>query len=82
MKNISKLAMLCEEDGVKLKDDVERMLKMAEALDELEVEEVINNGESHLRGDVIEKSFERDEMLKNAPSEKEGYIVVPKVMSI
>lgn len=80
MKNISKLAMLCEEDGTKLKDDVELMLKMAEALDELDREEIINNGEPHFREDVLEKSFERDEMLKNAPSQKEGYIIVPKVV--
>ncbi len=82
MENISKLAMLCDEDGIKLKDDVELMLKMAQALNELDKEDVIISSEPRLREDTVQKSLAQDQILSNAPNKNEGYIVVPKVMSI
>ena len=82
MENISKLAMLCDEDGIKLKDDVELMLKMAQALNELDKEDVIISSEPRLREDTVQKSLAGDQILSNAPNKNEGYIVVPKVMSI
>ena len=82
MENISKLAMLCDEDGIKLKDDVELMLKMAQVLNELDKEDVIISSEPRLREDTVQQSLTQDQILSNAPNKNEGYIVVPKVMSI
>lgn len=36
-------------------------------------------GQSKFREDKVEEKFSRDEMLKNAPSEVEGLVKVPRV---
>ncbi len=72
MKKLAKLAALSVSDAENAKKDIEKVLKMAEILHEVNTEEYVFNGEGILRSD--------EEGACGAPL-LEGYIIVPKVVS-
>lgn len=80
MEKIAKMAKIEVSDSEKLKSDIESVIKMAEVLKDIEFEKALPDEEGFLREDEIKPSFERSEMLDNAPMKKDGHIIVPKTV--
>lgn len=67
------------------KEQLDRIITMAEKLDELDTSNIkptshvfdINNV---MREDQMEKGLPRDEVLKNAPDHQDGQIKVPSII--
>ncbi|MEZ4721406.1 MAG: Asp-tRNA(Asn)/Glu-tRNA(Gln) amidotransferase subunit GatC [Flavobacteriales bacterium] len=89
-KLIDKLADLSRlkfegEDRVKIKADLERMLKFVDKLNEVDTDGVeplvyMTNEVLKLRKDEIVDEIPQQEALKNAPSKDSDYFKVPKVL--
>jgi len=82
---LSKL-QFTEEEKVDFYDRLERMINMVEQLEELDVEGI--EGTYHgidlhsvLREDKAVNDIERDDLLNNTKTHKDGFIQVPTVMS-
>jgi len=74
-----------EADTDKLTLDFSKIIEFVSQLNELDTEGVepdlyAHKNENVFRSDEVEKSPERDELLKNAPCRFEGYFEVPKVV--
>lgn len=77
---------LCEEEKEDAKKDMEQMLSYVDKLKELDTEGIeplshifpVNNV---FREDVVTNYNEREEMLSNAPKQKNGSFLVPKTIS-
>ena len=87
MENVCILAKLSlsEEEKEKAKAEMQKMLDYVEKLDELDTSEV--EPMSHIfpvynvfREDVVTNGDDRDNMLKNAPAEKDGTYKVPRTV--
>ncbi len=84
LANLSKLEFT-EEEIVKLQKDLEEIVGFAESLNEIDTDNIVER--SHIldkknvfRKDIVEPSFERKDMLKNAITKEAGCISVPKVV--
>lgn len=87
VKHLAKLSKLKFSDVEleKFTSDISNIVEFANQLDKINVDEVkptahILDLKNVLRKDEIKPSFNREEMLKNAPSKDAGCISVPKVM--
>lgn len=77
---------LCEEEKEDAKKDMEQMLSYVDKLKELDTEGIeplshifpVNNV---FREDVVTNYNEREEMLSNAPKQKNRSFLVPKTIS-
>ena len=87
IENVCILAKLSlgEEAKAKAKQDMQKMLDYVEKLDELDTDGV--EPLSHIFGDknvfsddVVTNGDNKEEMLANAPKEKEGQYQVPKTI--
>lgn len=85
--HIAELARLdfTEEEKEELVLDMEKVISYLDKLDELDtsyvkVTEHIIPLKNVFREDEVESSFDREEMLKNAPKEEAGYFKVPKIL--
>ena len=82
--HIAKLARLKIDESQKEKftKQMESMLDLVDSLPPVEAETVETDASNPmvLRKDVIEPSFKREEILKNAPQVQAGCVVVPKIM--
>ncbi len=72
-----------ERDGIQ--KDLNEILSMVEKLNEVNTDNVeplihISEEEHVLREDEIKHQLSREEALKNAPKQKDGYFLVPKVI--
>lgn len=88
VEEISKLARL-ELNGAekeKYREDLSSILVMVEKIDTVDVDNLqvidqVSGLKNVLRDDEIKKSdLKREELLKNAPETKEGFIKVKKVL--
>lgn len=87
VKHIANLARLKfnDEEVQKLTKDLGSMVEFAETLNEVNVEGItptahILDIKNVFRKDELKGSYEREELLKNAPSKEAGCISVPKVV--
>ncbi len=87
IKKVSELSMLkfSEEEIVNLTERLNKKLENVEKVKEVDTENIkptfqVNKNYQYLRDDVIEKSFSREEAIKNAPDEQFGYFKLPKVL--
>ncbi len=84
VKRVARLAKLRipEEKLGKMEAEMENILRMVENLPELSSDGALIdvNNTMELREDVIEPSFARDDILRNAPKAVAGCIVVPKTV--
>lgn len=87
MENVCILAKLSltEEEKAKAKDDMQKMLDYVDKLDELDTSGVepmshIFGDENVFREDIVTNGDNREEMLANAPKQKEGQYQVPKTI--
>lgn len=74
---------LSEEEKEQAKSDMGRMLDYIDKLGELDTADVepmshVFPVENVFREDVVTNGNEREELLSNAPEEKDGMFVVPK----
>lgn len=72
-----------ERDGIQ--KDLNEILNMVEKLNEVDTKGVeplihISEEENVLRPDEVKHQLPREEAMKNAPKEKDGYFLVPKVI--
>ena len=70
---------LTEEEKEKSRQDLQQMLDYVDMLNKLDTSDVepIKNV---FREDVVLESTPREELLKNAPKEKDGQFLVPKTI--
>ena len=87
MENVCILAKLSltEEEKEKAKKDMQEMLDYVDKLDELDTSSVepmshIFGDNNVFREDVVTNGDDRDNMLKNAPAEKDGTYKVPRTV--
>ena len=85
MENVCILAKLSltEDEKEKAKEDMQKMLDYVDKLDELDTSSVepmshIFEDENVFREDVVTNSDDRDNLLANAPEQKDGCYKVPK----
>ena len=85
MENVCILAKLSlsEEEKEKAKAEMQKMLDYVEKLDELDTSSVepmshIFEDENVFREDVVTNGDDRDNLLANAPEQKDGCYKVPK----
>ena len=86
--HIAKLANLnlTNEEIDKYTNDMEDILNFANTVNNLNTDDVeggtgISEKANVFRKDEIEKSYDREELLKNAPSQDEGMFRIPKVIN-
>ena len=86
--HIAKLANLnlTNEEIDKYTNDMEDILNFANTVNNLNTDNVeggtgISEKANVFRKDEIEKSYDREELLKNAPSQDEGMFRIPKVIN-
>lgn len=80
MEKLAKLAMLDIKCGEGLMQDIESVLKMTEVLSEVKAEECEKHAGRRFREDEVKPSFDREELLSNAPCVEDGFVIVPKVV--
>jgi len=76
---------LDEADKEPFTKELRDIVDFAEQINELKVDEIdMNNSDNGprnvFRKDMVESSFNREEMLKNAPKKTDGCLVAPKIM--
>ena len=73
---------LDESELEKLTKDMSEMISFADTISAVSTEDSdfdnINGLVNVMREDVVEESFDRDEILRNAESQDEGYFLVKK----
>ena len=81
MARLSKLYIKEEELGA-LTKDMDNIIAFAETISAAQCEQTnfdnINNLSNVLREDVVVPSYDREEILKNAESQDEGYFLVKR----
>jgi aspartyl-tRNA(Asn)/glutamyl-tRNA(Gln) amidotransferase subunit C len=87
IKHVANLARLnlTSDEMNKLTFEMENILSYVDMLDELDMENVeptahIMSIHNVLRDDEIHDSFDREDILKNAPSQDKGCFKVPKIV--
>jgi len=81
---LAKLEVTDEECG-KLTGEMQSIVDFADQLNKIDTDQIdsmehITRNVNVLRDDVIKPSFDRDEMLKNAPQKYAGCYKVPKIV--
>ena len=76
---------LSEEEKLAARSDMERMLDYIDTLNELDTEGIepmshVFPVQNVFREDVVVNGDDRENILKNAPEEKDGSFVVPKTV--
>ena len=81
MARLSKLSIK-EEELEALTKDIDTIIAFAETISAAQCEQTnfdnINNLSNVLREDVVVPSYDREEILKNAESQDEGYFLVKR----
>lgn len=85
---LSTLARLefTQEESMQLKDDLEKMIAFISKLEEVDTAGTaplifLSEETNVFREDQVKETISREEAMKNVPVSKEGYILVPKVLS-
>lgn len=87
VNHVAKLARLelTPEETERYTEDLGKILSLVEQLNELDLSavslDVDTNTPTVMRADQGTREFTRDELLKNAPHEEEGFFRVPKILS-
>lgn len=87
VKYVAKLARLnvTEDEAVKLANEMESIITFADMLSEIDTSSVAPTNhamkvQNVFREDKVTGSYDREAILKNAPSQDEGCYLVPKVV--
>jgi aspartyl-tRNA(Asn)/glutamyl-tRNA(Gln) amidotransferase subunit C len=76
---------LTDEEKEQMTKDLEAIIDFADQLNALDIENVEPTAhvipiQNVFRKDEVRESLDRDELLKNAPSQKDGCFSVPKIV--
>jgi aspartyl-tRNA(Asn)/glutamyl-tRNA(Gln) amidotransferase subunit C len=87
VKHVANLARLAitEEEAEKFTKQLDAIITFAEQLNELDTENVeptshVLDIKNVLREDIPQKGLPQEEVLKNAPEEKDGQFKVPSIL--
>ncbi len=87
VKYVAKLARLnvTEDEAVSLAGEMESIITFADMLSEIDTSSIAPTNhamkvQNVFREDVVEGSYDRELILKNAPSQDSGCYLVPKVV--
>ena len=87
VKKISKLSRIAsnEEFETSMIKDLNSILKFVEQLNELDIKNIqplssVVDQKLFQREDVVKKTNEKEDILKNSPNKNKDYFVVPKVI--
>lgn len=87
VKYVAKLARLnvTEDEAVSLAGEMESIITFADMLSEIDTASIAPTNhamkvQNVFREDVVEGSYDRELILKNAPSQDSGCYLVPKVV--
>ena len=87
VKHVAHLARLAitEEEAGKFQHQLDQMISFAEQLNELDTDQVkptshVLDMKNVMREDVAKPGLPVEEVVKNAPDSKDGYIRVPSIM--
>ncbi|RFU68921.1 Asp-tRNA(Asn)/Glu-tRNA(Gln) amidotransferase subunit GatC [Peribacillus saganii] len=87
VKHVAHLARLAvsEEEAEKFTKQLDAIISFAEQLNELDTENVeptshVLNMKNVLREDKAKKGLPIEEVIKNAPDSKDGYVRVPSIL--
>jgi aspartyl-tRNA(Asn)/glutamyl-tRNA(Gln) amidotransferase subunit C len=87
VKHVANLARLAitEEEAEKFTKQLDAIITFAEQLNELDTENIeptshVLDIKNVLREDVPQKGLPQEEVLKNAPEEKDGQFKVPSIL--
>jgi len=87
VKYVANLAKLYvdEAEAEKLTSEMESIINFADMLEEIDTESIAPTNhamkvQNVFREDVVKPSYNREEVLKNAPSQEGGCYLVPKVV--
>ena len=87
VKKISKLSRIAsnEEFETSMIKDLNSILKFVEQLNELDIKNIeplssVVDQKLLQREDVVKKTNEKEDILKNSPNKNKDYFVVPKVI--
>ena len=88
VEHVAALSMLyvSEEEKLSLQKNLDDIIAHVQKLNELDTEGIepttyIMPQQNIFREDAVkEKEFAREELLKNAPAQEDGYFLVPKVV--
>ncbi len=74
-----------EESKAKIRADLENILDFCEKLNEVDTEGIepliyMTSTENHVREDIVEQIYTKEQMLSNAPKKDSDYFRVPKVI--
>lgn len=85
--HVAKLARLnlTDEETERLKADMQNIIAFADKLNEVDTEGVVPTAhaipmQNAFREDVVRPSYDRGEILKNAPAKDDEAFLVPKVV--
>lgn len=80
LEKILSLAKIKVKDEDRMLNDLVEIASMAEVLSEFTLSECDFENVSLMREDVEEASYEREELLANAPERAGGFFVVPRTV--
>ncbi len=85
LEKLSRLRLKDDEKAM-IQKDLESIVDMFDRLQEVDTENIpplrhITDALHQLREDHIENQLTREEALKNAPEQKEGFIAVPRFLN-
>lgn len=86
VQHVAKLARLelTPEETERYTQDLGKILKLVEELNEVDLSQVEldmdTSTETVFRADKPVREFTREELIKNAPSEEDGFFRVPKIL--
>ena len=87
VKKISKLSRIASNDELETSmiKDLNSILKFVDQLNELDIKNVeplssVVEQKLFQREDIVKKTNEKEDILKNSPIKNENYFVVPKVI--
>ena len=84
VKKLAKLSRLIIDDEKEelYKEQMSSIIEMVDVLPSFESDESLLDAKRkmELRKDTVSKSYDRDDILENAPESKDGGIAVPKII--
>lgn len=86
VEQVARLARLelSTDEVNRYQQDLANILTLVDQLNQLNLDEVsigmTLNQPTVLRPDIAESAFSRDDLLKNAPQEEEGFFRVPQIL--
>lgn len=87
IRRIAQLSLLeiTEEQAVRMQGELNDIFQMIEQIQSVDTQGIEpmphpHDGSQRLREDVVSEKYDRENNMKNAPEQTEGYFLVPQVI--